>query len=170
MICQADERVRATCFIQILACPLQVSADSVLALLCETLGYIFMHAHTDCIRLPWVASPDARLVRAVAKRRPHRLPVNNYLFMLRPLPPSLPLVVPGLPRGETLGAVSPVSQLRFVLDVQLASQAEVTAIWKTPPAPPCIYFFTIDGAQRQIVGFWSASHMHCLTTMSFYVV
>lgn len=87
-----------------------------------------MHAHTDCSRLPWVASPDARLVRAVARRRPHRLPVNNYLFMLRPLPPSLPLVVPGLLRGETLGAVSPVSQLRFVLDVQLASQAEVTAI------------------------------------------
>lgn len=86
------------------------------------------HARTDCSWLPWVASPDARLVRAVARRQPHRLPVNNYLFMLRPLPPSLPLVVPGLPRGETLGAVSPVSQLRFVLDAQLASRAELTAI------------------------------------------
>lgn len=170
MICQADERVWATCLVQILACPIQVSADSVLALLCETLGYIFMHAHTYCSQLPWIASPDARLVRAVARRRPHRLSVNNYLFMLRPLPPSFPLVVPGLPRGETLGAVSPVSQLRFVLDVRLASQAKVTAILKTPSAPPCIYFFTIDSAQGQILGFRGTSHMHCLTTMSSYVV
>lgn len=122
MICQADERLRATCFVQILACPLQVSADSVLALLCETLGYIFMHAHTNCSRLPWVASPDARLVRAVARRRPHRLPVNNYLFMLRPLPPSLPLVVPWRDTWSSLTCES--AQVRVGCAISKSSRSD----------------------------------------------